>query len=136
MGLPPIVLTDGRAEGDSVDAAFDTPDRITTTSNYGLTVHSASVNDAGSITLTVQAASRTAKRLRQIAAAQAIALEAGSSTIPTGPLVLTAPDATREICTLDDAVLATAPNTTLGETAPSRAFVFRGRLRMTTTSLD
>ncbi len=134
-GLPPIVISDERAEGDSVDAAFDSPERITTTAHYGRLVHSTSTNKAGSVTVTLQAVSGAAKRLRALMFAQEAAIDTGG-VIPSGPLVIQAPDATGELVTLGDAAIASAPNVTLGEGAPSRAFVWRGLMSMNVVNLD
>lgn len=134
-GLPPIVISDERAEGDSVDAAYDVPERISSTAHYGRLVHSTATNKAGSVTVTLQATSAAAKRLRAIAFAQEAAIDSGG-VIPTGPLVVQAPDATGELVSLGDAALASVPNVTLGEAAPARAFVWRGIVSFNVVNQD
>ncbi len=133
-GLEPIVISDARADGDSVDAAWDDPERIKATAFYGRLVKSTATNRAGSVTVTLQAVSRTAQRLRQILRQQELAIDAGG-IIPEGPLVIQAPDGTRELVTLGSASLSTAPNVTLGNEAPSRAFTWRGIMNMDVTGL-
>ena len=128
-GLAPVVISDARADGDSVDVAYDDPERVKATAFYGRLVKSTATNQAGSVTVTLQAVSGVSKRLRQIAAAQEIAIRTGG-VVPEGPLVITAPDATAEIATLGAASLATVPNVTLGNEAPARAWVWRGLLEM------
>ena len=128
-GLAPITLSDSRADGDSVDVAYDDPERVKMTGFYGRKVASTATNLCGSITVTLQASSGIAKRLRQIAAEQEIAIRTGG-VVPEGPLVLVAPDSTAEIATLAGASLTSVPNVTLGNESPSRAWVWKGLLEM------
>lgn len=131
-GLEPIVISDARADGDSVDAAWDDPERVKATAYYGRLVKSTATNQAGSVTVTLQAVSPVARRLRQILREQEIAIAAGG-VIPEGPLTVQAGDGTKEIVTLGSASLSVQPNVTLGNEAPNRAFSWRGLMSMSVT---
>lgn len=134
VGYKPLNFT-GRVDGgDFLDAAYDDPERVKTVSAFGITTHVGATNDTGTLTLNLQGSDGDAKLMRQIMAASEAAVRTGGLVI-TGPLVVRDNQATKEIMSIEDAAASSAPNMTFGEARPDRSYTFKGRIRMTTTSL-
>lgn len=129
----PLVLS-GFAPGDFITAEYATSQRVTTTSNFALTVHTLTTDQLGTVTATLQAAAPTAKLLYIAALAQEIAATQGSP-LNTGTLVIREPGATNSLAVLNDAVLSTVPSQSFGDGGqPTRAFAWTGALTLTAES--
>lgn len=103
LGLPPFVIAQ-HFDDDVATADFQTTERVTSTSKFGHTVFSVTVDFSGFIEATLQPTSAVAKRLKALMDAQEAAMLTGQS-FPVGPLIYKSPRAQGDMAKLVEASL-------------------------------